>query len=86
MAGKQTRRGKQHADQSVHSGIVKVTLRLNELTAKRLGVESVMSGESQSDIAERVLSAYLSAWRLPSKVGGTPHQPSDPSGGAENAA
>jgi hypothetical protein len=44
---------------------VKVTLHLSVETAQRLGVESAMRRISQSAIAEEVLSAYLSRWRLP---------------------
>jgi hypothetical protein len=44
---------------------VKVTLHLTVGTAQRLGVESAMRRISQSAIAEEVLSAYLSRWRLP---------------------
>jgi hypothetical protein len=70
MADKRSKRAGQQTEPSASSGVVKVTVRLDELVAKRLGVESVMTGESQSDIANRVLGAYLSGWRLPSKVGG----------------
>ncbi len=70
MADKRSRRSGQQTEPLAGSGVVKVTIRLDELVAKRLGVESVMTGESQSDIANRVLGAYLSGWRLPSKVGG----------------
>jgi hypothetical protein len=45
---------------------VKVTLHLTVGTAQRLGVESAMRRISQSAIAEEVLAAYLSRWRLPS--------------------
>jgi hypothetical protein len=62
--------------------VVKVTLRVDELVAKRLAVESVMTGESQSDIANRVLGHHLSSWRLPSKIGGVVL----PSDNAENVA
>jgi hypothetical protein len=44
---------------------VKVTLHLSVETAQRLGVESAMRRISQSAIAEEVLSAYLSRWKLP---------------------
>jgi hypothetical protein len=44
---------------------VKVTLHLTVETAQRLGVESAMRRISQSAIAEEVLSAYLSRWKLP---------------------
>jgi hypothetical protein len=44
---------------------VKVTLHLTVGTAQRLGVESAMRRISQSAIAEEVLAAYLSRWRLP---------------------
>jgi hypothetical protein len=70
MADKRSKRTGQQTEQLSSSGVVKITVRLDELVAKRLGVESVMTGESQSDIANRVLGAYLSGWRLPSKVGG----------------
>ncbi len=70
MADKRSRRSGQQSEPLASSGVVKITVRLDELVAKRLGVESVMTGESQSDIANRVLGAYLSGWRLPSKVGG----------------
>jgi hypothetical protein len=46
-------------------GSVKVTLHLNVETAQRLGIESAMRRVSQSAIAEEVLAAYLSRWRLP---------------------
>ena len=48
---------------------VKVTLHLSVETAQRLGVESAMRRISQSAIAEEVLSAYLSRWRLPAVAG-----------------
>jgi hypothetical protein len=51
---------------------VKVTLHLTVGTAQRLGVESAMRRISQSAIAEEVLAAYLSRWKLPA-VDGT-HQ------------
>jgi hypothetical protein len=70
MADKRAKRTGQQPEQPASSGVVKITVRLDELVAKRLGVESVMTGESQSDIVNRVLGAYLSGWRLPSKVGG----------------
>jgi hypothetical protein len=70
MGEKRAKRASQQTEQPASTGVVKVTIRLDELVAKRLGVESVMTGESQSDIANRVLGAYLSGWRLPSKVGG----------------
>jgi hypothetical protein len=70
MADNKARRSSRQTEPLASSGVVKVTLRLDELVAKRLGVESVMTGESQSDIANRVLGSYLSGWRLPSKVGG----------------
>jgi hypothetical protein len=82
MADKRSRRSGQQTETLASSGVVKVTIRLDELVAKRLGVESVMTGESQSDIANRVLGAYLSGWRLPSKVGGVVL----PAENAENAA
>jgi hypothetical protein len=44
---------------------VKVTLHLSVETAQRLGVESAMRRVSQSAIAEEVLAAYLSRWKLP---------------------
>jgi hypothetical protein len=70
MVDKRSKRTGQQSEQPASSGVVKITVRLDELVAKRLGVESVMTGESQSDIANRVLGNYLSGWRLPSKVGG----------------
>lgn len=70
MADNKARRSSRQTEQPASQGVVKITVRLDELVAKRLGVESVMTGESQSDIANRVLGAYLSGWRLPSKVGG----------------
>ncbi len=70
MADKRARRSGRQTEQPPSQGVTKVTVRLDELVAKRLGIESVMSGESQSQIANRVLGAYLSTWRLPSKVGG----------------
>jgi hypothetical protein len=45
---------------------VKVTLHLTIETAQRLGIESAMRRVPQSAIAEEVLAAYLSRWRLPS--------------------
>ena len=48
---------------------VKVTLHLGVATAQRLGVESAMRRISQSAIAEEVLSAYLSRWKLPEVPG-----------------
>ncbi len=82
MADKRSRRSSQQSETVASSGVVKITIRLDELVAKRLGVESVMSGESQSDIANRVLGAYLSGWRLPSKVG----HAVEPVGSTESAA
>jgi hypothetical protein len=82
MADKRARRSGQQTEPLASSGVVKITVRLDELVAKRLGVESVMTGESQSDIANRVLGAYLSGWRLPSKVGGVV----PPTENTENAA
>lgn len=82
MADKRAKRTSQQTEQLASSGVVKITVRLDELVAKRLGVESVMTGESQSDIANRVLGAYLSGWRLPSKVGGVVA----PAENTENAA
>lgn len=84
MDAKPVRRGRRTADKSVNPATVKVTLRLSELTAKRLGVEAVMTGEGISQIADRVLSAYLSAWRLPSKVGGIPAPHINLTDGAED--
>lgn len=86
MATKPSRRRRGQGESPAGCGVTKVTLRLTEQTAKRLGVEAVMSGESQSAIAERVLAAHLSAWRLPSKVGGLPDPPVEPGGSAESAA
>ena len=57
-----------HDGESSGLDVVKVTLRLSGDTARRLGVESVMSGEPQSSIAERVLAAHLKRWRLPSTI------------------
>jgi hypothetical protein len=70
MAEKKAKRSGRQTDVAANGGIVKVTLRIDELTAKRLAVESAMTNESQSHIANRVLGNYLNAWRLPSKVGG----------------
>ncbi len=70
MAEKKAKRSGQQTETVALTKVAKITVRLDELVAKRLGVESVMTGESQSDIANRVLGAYLSGWRLPSKVGG----------------
>jgi hypothetical protein len=70
MSDKRSKRSGQQTEQLASQDVVKITVRLDGLVAKRLGVESVMTGESQSDIANRVLGAYLSGWRLPSKVGG----------------
>ncbi len=82
MADKPTRRARGQSNSLPSPTHVKMTFRLDELVAKRLGVESVMSGEGQSDIVNRVLASYLSAWRLPSKVGGVV----PPNENAENAA
>ncbi len=70
MGDNRAKRSGRQTEQPATTRVVKVTIRLDELVAKRLGVESVMTGESQSDIANRVLGSYLSGWRLPSKVGG----------------
>jgi hypothetical protein len=70
MAEKKAKRSGRQTEATANDGIVKVTLRIDELTAKRLAVESAMTNESQSHIANRVLGNYLNAWRLPSKVGG----------------
>lgn len=86
MSDKKTRRSTRQPEQSATPRVTKVTLRLDELVAKRLGVESVMTGESQSDIANRVLGAYLAAWRLPSKVGIGPTNGGEPAGTNETAA
>jgi hypothetical protein len=59
-------------DSPVSTKTVKVTLHLTVGTAQRLGVESAMRRISQSAIAEEVLAAYLSRWKLPA-VDGT-HQ------------
>ena len=72
--------------ESESQGPVKKTFRLSDLTSKRLGVESVMTGESESAIVERVLAAYLHGWRLPSKTGSTPPPPAEGAGRAEDAA
>jgi hypothetical protein len=82
MGDKRATRARRQTEQPASTGVVKVTVRLDELVAKRLGVESVMTGESQSDICNRVLGSYLSSWRLPSKVGGVVL----PNENAENAA
>jgi hypothetical protein len=82
MSDKRARRSGRQAEVSATSGVVKVTLRIDEIVAKRLAVESVMTGESQSHIANRVLGHHLSAWRLPSKVGGVVL----PNENADNAA
>jgi hypothetical protein len=55
-------------------GSVKVTLHLSVETAQRLGVESAMRRISQSAIAEEVLAAYLSRWRLPAVADSNPSQ------------
>ncbi len=88
MAGKATRRqgDRSASGKSASGGPVKVTLRLTEMTAKRLGVQAVMTGESQSDIAERVLSAYLAGWRLPSNLSVSPPLTADGADGVEDAA
>ncbi len=86
MAGKPGRKPRQNAESPPSSGFVKVTFKLSDLTAKRLGVQAVMTRESQSDIVEKVLSAYLSGWRLPSRVGAEPNLQLDPPDSAENAA
>ncbi len=70
MGDRKAKRSSRQTEGTATSGIVKVTLRLDELTAKRLAVESAMTNETQSHIANRVLGEYLSAWRLPSKIGG----------------
>jgi hypothetical protein len=62
--------------------VVKVTLRISSQTAKRLAIASVMTSESQSSIAERVLSAHLSGWRLPNRVGGPVAAPVESAGDA----
>jgi hypothetical protein len=54
------------SDSPANAITVKVTLHLTVGTAQRLGVESAMRRISQSAIAEEVLAAYLSRWRLPS--------------------
>jgi hypothetical protein len=56
-------------DSPVSPVTVKVTLHLSVGTAQRLGVESAMRRISQSAIAEEVLAAYLSRWRLPAVAG-----------------
>jgi hypothetical protein len=82
MSDKRAKRSSRQTEQSASQDVVKVTIRLDGLVAKRLGVESVMTGESQSDICNRVLGSYLSSWRLPSKVGGVV----PPNENSENAA
>ncbi len=55
----------QNDDVPASTKSVKVTLHLSVETAQRLGVESAMRRISQSAIAEEVLAAYLSRWKLP---------------------
>ncbi len=74
------------SEASESQGLVKKTFRLSEMTAKRLGVEGVMTGESESGIVERVLAAYLHGWRLPSKTGGATPPPAGEADRAEDAA
>ena len=75
---RQKRSGRQ-AESVAAADVAKITVRLTALTAKRLGVEAVMTGRSQSDIVESVLAQHLAGWRLPSKtIGvGTPPESSD---------
>jgi hypothetical protein len=58
----------QDGDSPASPVTVKVTLHLTVETAQRLGIESAMRRVSQSAIAEEVLAAYLSRWRLPTEV------------------
>ena len=60
---------KRQSESAANPDVVKLTVRISSLTAKRLGVESVMTGKSQSDIVESVLAVHLAGWRLPSKAG-----------------
>jgi hypothetical protein len=53
---------------------VKVTLHLGVETAQRLGIESAMRRVSQSAIAEEVLAAYLSRWKLPTVADASPDE------------
>lgn len=86
MARKPYKATGRQVEASESPGLTKKTFRLSEMTAKRLGVESVMTGESESGIVERVLSAYLHGWRLPSKAGAPTPPPTSDAGGAEDAA
>ncbi len=86
MARKSARGPGRPADEPESQGLVKKTFRLKDMTAKRLGVEAVMTGESESGIVERVLSGYLHGWRLPSKTGGATPPPAGDAGSAEDAA
>ena len=82
MSKERARRSGRQAEVSTATKVAKITIRLDEVVAKRLGVEAVMTGRSQSEIANRVLGQYLEGWRLPSKIGAT-ITPADP---AVNAA
>jgi len=86
MARKSAKGSRRPGDEPEGSGLVKKTFRLGDLTAKRLGVEAVMTGESESAIVERVLAAYLCGWRLPSKTGAPTPPPQGEAGRAEDAA
>jgi hypothetical protein len=86
VAEKKAKRPSQQTEQPATLELVKITVRLDPIVAKRLGVESVMSGESQSSIANRVLGAYLSGWRLPTKVGQAPSLAHDIAGNGESPA
>ena len=86
MAGKPARRPRKPGEPPASPPLVKKTIRLSDVTAKRLGVESVMTGEAESAIVERVLAAYLEGWRLPSKIGGMTPPPPDASARSEDAA
>ncbi len=88
MSGKSSRRqgDRSASGKPASDGAVKVTLRLSDMTAKRLAVQSAMTGESQGAIAERVLSAYLAGWRLPSNLGAAPPVSTDRADGASDAA
>lgn len=66
--------------------VAKVTLRLTVRTARRLGVQAVMSGRSQSDIAEDILAAHLTIRRLPYDGPDTPSPGSGRGDAAEDAA
>ncbi len=86
MSRKSAKGPRRPVDESEGPGLVKKTFRLGGLTAKRLGVESVMTGESESGIVERVLAEYLHGWRLPSKTGGATPLPAGDADRAGDAA